>query len=189
MRSISAKSMAAVGSPSMRSRSRTSARSWPLPKGDRMSTKRAMLERAPGHPDTDRSKGIKTCPSGPAEPGSVLLGMVVEPGQVAYLSPNIPVTAEWLGEIAASGIPIENRMRFACKCMESRCRQWNGDASGGRCGLVDRAVEALSITEGREDLPNCGIRPTCRWYAQHQAKACAACPEVIRRPAENLGVP
>ena len=147
-----------------------------------MSAKHATPERAAVEAESGKSS-VKTCPSGPAEPGSVLLGMVVGPGQVAYLSPSIPVTSELLAELEQDGIPIENRMRFACTCMEHRCRQWNGDAGGGRCGLADRAIAALSITEGLEDLPNCGIRSTCRWFAQHRAKACAACPEVIRRPA------
>jgi hypothetical protein len=153
-----------------------------------VSTTRAMTERAADAPRRDGQSldtFTKTCPSGPAEPGSVLLGMVVAPGQVAYLSPGIPVTTELLDGLTQSGIPIENRMRFSCKCMEHGCEQWNGDSSGGRCGLVDRAIAALAITSGPDELPRCGIRATCRWYAQHKAKACAACPEVIRRPAER----
>lgn len=127
----------------------------------------------------------KTCPSAPAELGSVVLGVVVAPGQVAYLAPSIPVTPELLDGFRKDGVPIENRMRFACACREHQCKQWSGGSGGGgHCGLVERAVEALAITEGLDDLPNCGIRSTCRWFAQHQRKACAACPEVIRRTAE-----
>jgi hypothetical protein len=152
-----------------------------------MATEGAVTQRTPVQPTPCRaqSKDPKTCPSAPAEPGSVLLGMVVAPGQVAYLSPSIPVTTELLAELTQSGIPIENRMRFACTCMERACRQWTDDGSGGRCGLADRAIAAMSITSGLDDLPKCGIRSTCRWFAQHQSKACAACPEVIRRPAER----
>lgn len=124
----------------------------------------------------------KTCPSAPAEPGSAVLGVVVAPGQVAYLAPSIPVTPELLEGLKAKGVPVENRMRFSCACQEHRCKQWTGGAGeGGRCGLVERAVEALAIVEEPNDLPNCGIRSTCRWFAQHQRKACAACPEIIRR--------
>lgn len=148
-----------------------------------MSAKRAMTERAPAGSDCVKPGFTKTCPSAPAEPGSVLLGMVVAPGQVAYLSPSIPVTTELLDALTQSGVPIENRMRFAGTCMEHGCIQWSGDSGGGRCGLADRAIAALSIASGLADLPKCGIRSTCRWFAQHQAKACAACPEVIRRPA------
>ena len=132
------------------------------------------------------SASAKTCPSAPAEPGSVLLGVVAAPGKVAYITPGIPVTVEWLEKLSASSIPIENRMRFACACMENRCVQWSGGPTGvGRCSLADRAVEAFSISEGLEDLPNCGIRATCRWFEQHQRKACAACPEVIHRPTQD----
>jgi hypothetical protein len=126
----------------------------------------------------------KTCPSAAPEPGSVLFGMVVAPGEVAYLSPNIPVTPQLLADLARNNVPIENRARFASPCMEGHCVQWTG-GEGGRCGLADRAIAALSITSGREDLPKCGIRSTCRWFAQYQAKACAACPEVIRRPGNE----
>jgi hypothetical protein len=127
------------------------------------------------------SDAAKTCPSAPAEPGSVLFGVVVAPGDVAYLSPNVPVTQGLLDDLARNGMAVENRLRFAGKCMERHCVQWAG-GDDGRCSLADRAIAALSIEEGREDLPKCGIRSTCRWYAQHRAKACAACPEVIRRP-------
>ena len=141
--------------------------------------------RVPAQPDLTLPSLSKTCPSAPAELGSVVLGVVVAPGQVAYLAPSIPVTPELLDGFRKDGVPIENRMRFACACREHQCKQWSGGSGGGgHCGLVERAVEALAITEGLDDLPNCGIRSTCRWFAQHQRKACAACPEVIRRTAE-----
>jgi len=125
----------------------------------------------------------RTCPSAPPEPGSVLLGIVAGQGQVAYLSPSPPVTPELLVALGQHGIPIENRIRFAGPCMEHHCVQWKGEAGAGRCGLIDHAIDVLSIQSGPETLPHCGIRDTCRWFAQHHRSACAACPEVIRRPA------
>lgn len=126
----------------------------------------------------------KTCPSGPPEPGSAILGFVVAPGQVAYLTPAIPVTPELIESLHADEIPIENRVRFSCECREHQCIQWTvGASAGGRCGLVDRAVEAFAIAKDLDDLPACGIRATCRWFAQHKRKACAACPEIVRKPA------
>jgi hypothetical protein len=104
-------------------------------------------------------------------------------GQVAYLNPNVPATSEMIEAFKSDDVPIENRLRFACACMECHCVQWSGDAQGGRCGLADRAVETVAAHTS-DELPNCGIRSTCRWFAQHQTKACAVCPEVIRRPAE-----
>ena len=123
-----------------------------------------------------------TCPSAPPEPGSALLGVVMGPRQVAYLNPGIPATQEMIDSLVSSGIPIENRVRFSGPCMEHRCVQWAGKPGAGRCGLIDHALEALSITEDATTLPHCSIRATCRWFAQHKRAACAACPEVIRRP-------
>ena len=123
-----------------------------------------------------------TCPSGPAEPGSVLLGVVAGRGQVAYLSPNIPVTKRLLQSLADETVPIENRMRFASACIEKRCIQWKGASQAGRCGLIDHAVAALQVVAGPQELPHCGIRATCRWFAQHRQVACGVCPQVIRRP-------
>jgi len=133
----------------------------------------------------DDDASLKTCPSAPAEAGSVVLGVVASQGQVAYLSPHVPVTLELLERLNRGGVPIENRMRFAGACMEHHCVQWKGEAGTGRCGLIDHAIDALGITSSAEKLPQCGIRPTCRWFAQHGSRACAACPEVIRRPARD----
>jgi len=133
--------------------------------------------------DGQRDQRLATCPSAPPEPGSTLLGIVTAPGQVAYLNPGIPATQEMIDSLADRGIPIENRLRFSGACMEHRCVQWAGKPGAGRCGLIDHALQALSITEGPETPPHCSIRATCRWFAQHKRAACAACPEIIRRPA------
>lgn len=124
----------------------------------------------------------KTCPSAPPEPGSALLGVVAAKGQVAYITPSVPVTKELLAILGQSGVPVENRLRFSGACVEHRCVQWQGEAGSGRCGLIDQALGVFGIESGAETLPQCGIRPTCRWFAQHNRRACAACPEVIRRP-------
>lgn len=131
----------------------------------------------------------KTCPSAAAEPGSVLLGIVAGKGQLAYLHPNVPVTHGLLVTLNDSGVPVENRMRFAGPCMEHCCVQWTEKAGVGRCGLIDYAVDTLHITSGPEALPQCGIRQSCRWFAQYNRLACAACPEVIRRPADEFPQP
>lgn len=139
------------------------------------------LEAAAG----DRRSGQRTatCPSAPPEQGAVLIGIVTAPGEVAYLNPGVAATPDMIDGLRAEGVPIENRLRFASPCMEHRCVQWSGIAGSGRCGLIDRALDALRVTEGPETLPRCAIRATCRWFAQHARAACSACPEVIRRPA------
>ncbi len=132
---------------------------------------------------TDNAEFVKTCPSAAPEEGSVLLGVVVGRGQVAFLNPSPPVTPELLISLSENGVPIENRIRFAGPCVEHRCLQWQSEAGAGRCGLADRAIDILGVKSGPETLPQCGIRSSCRWFAQHNRAACAACPEVIRRPA------
>lgn len=133
----------------------------------------------------NRRPSAKTCPSGPAEEGSVVLGVVAARGQLAYLTPNVPVTNLLLASLKQDGVPIENRMRFASSCIESRCIQWSEKRMPGRCGLIDHAIEALNPPNSTEPLPHCGIRGSCRWFAQHQSAACRVCPEVIRRPAKE----
>ena len=128
------------------------------------------------------ARPTKTCPSAPPEPGSALFGIVAAKGQVAYITPNVPVTSELLAILGQGGVPVENRLRFSGDCMEHHCVQWQGGAGSGRCGLIDQALDVFHIESGVETLPHCGIRHTCRWFAQHNRKACAACPEVIRRP-------
>jgi len=121
---------------------------------------------------------LLTCPSAPPEPGSVLLGVVAAKGEIAFISPNIPVTQEMVDTFAKNGVPLENRLRFAGPCMGDRCVQW----AGARCGLIDRVVEHFSERDGTGPLPKCGIRSTCRWFAQHGPVACSSCPEVVRKP-------
>jgi len=120
-----------------------------------------------------------TCPSAPPEPGAMLFGIIAGKGEVVYISPNIPLNPGLLDGFAQSGMPLENRLRFASPCLQHRCVQWTGN----RCGLIDRAVEGSAPDETDATLPKCGIRSTCRWFAQHGRTACAACPEVIRKPA------
>ena len=120
---------------------------------------------------------VLTCPSAPPESGSVLLGIVTAKGEIAYLTPHIPVTEDLLATFEKDGVPPENRLRFAGPCMECRCVQW----ADSRCGLIDRVVDHFGDREVGS-LPRCGIRPTCRWFAQQGRAACASCPEVVRKP-------
>ncbi|WNC94767.1 hypothetical protein RI103_33010 [Paraburkholderia sp. FT54] len=122
---------------------------------------------------------LGTCPSAPAEAASAVLGAVMENGTVAYISPKIPVSDTLLSGLRANGIPLENRIRFLGPCMGGACAQWTGH----RCGLVDAIVAAPAVLSEPEDgMPKCGIRGTCRWYAQHAHAACVQCPIVIYDP-------
>lgn len=115
----------------------------------------------------------KTCPSGRARPGSLLIGVVGTNGRVAFISPGLRIEDE--GVEGSSG--LERKMRFAERCVEAGCRQWTGES----CGVIDRVLEAV-ITEAKPDddeLPLCAIRPTCRWYYEHGKEACQACVWIV----------
>lgn len=133
--------------------------------------------------DTDHRS--LTCPNAPPEVGSALFGIFLDNGCVAYISPSIPVTTVLLKELCTKSIPIENRLRFSGPCMGKSCQQWRKD----RCSLVDAVVANPDVADASlgnaeiSALPHCGIRASCRWFAQHQQAACSHCPSVIRKPA------
>jgi hypothetical protein len=129
--------------------------------------------------DVSKQNRETTCPSAPADTSAVLFGIIAGKGEVVYISPNIPVTPSLLNTFSQGGIPVENRLRFASRCVERDCVQWSGD----RCGLIDRAVESPGTDQGTDAPPKCGIRSNCRWFAQHGKTACGVCPEVVRKPA------
>jgi hypothetical protein len=127
-----------------------------------------------------------TCPSGRCREGSVLVGVVGPDGRLGYVSPALPIDAEFV-EQAQSGRTPESRFRFGEPCAEGSCAQWAGD----RCGLIDELAASSRATAATSEprsapLPRCGIRPTCRWFRQRGPDACAICPLVVhtrREPA------
>ncbi|KGW01575.1 hypothetical protein [Burkholderia pseudomallei] len=122
---------------------------------------------------------LGTCPSAPVESASAVLGAVMESGTVAYISPKIPISSALLDGLRANGVPLENRVRFLGPCLGGQCAQW----AGHRCGLIDAIVKEPAVLAPPEaGLPKCGIRSTCRWYAQHASAACMQCPVVIYEP-------
>ena len=119
------------------------------------------------------------CPSAPPEPGNSLLGVVAGPSDIAYVTPAVPLDAAFLQRLGAIGTRIENRFRFSGPCFREKCAQW----SGARCGLIDRVLSAIDDeVASKAALPRCGIRTTCRWFAQRGTAACHVCSHVIRDP-------
>ena len=123
----------------------------------------------------------KLCPSSTCHKGALLLGVVRSDRKVAMLNPPIPVNDEFVETVNAAGDP-EARFRFAGKCAKGGCSQWTGTS----CGVMDRlsslnpAIETTGV-----QLPECAIRPDCRWYEQDGAKACMICPYVITQAEES----
>ena len=116
----------------------------------------------------------RLCPSAPAEHGALLLGIVGPGGRVAYISPGMHVTQEFLDKAGERESPTR-RFRFAGRCVESGCQQWTGQ----RCRVADVLVEAADDLDLPDDAPKCGIRARCRWFAQAGLRACAVCPLVV----------
>jgi hypothetical protein len=120
------------------------------------------------------------CPSGRCEPGSILLGVVAADGRVGYLRPEVQIDAEFVAT-ARSGRAPEKRFRFAQPCVEGQCAQW----TGSQCGIIQSVLESdegRAVLDEPRSLPRCSIRPRCRWFGEHGARACAVCPLVITEP-------
>jgi hypothetical protein len=114
-----------------------------------------------------------TCPSSHPAPGAQILAVETKSGELAYVSTPIVLnedTAERLTEQSGAR-PL---IRFSGPCQESRCKQWTGT----RCDVADRVVQQLVPLTRRGSLPVCGIRSTCRWYAQNGRGACEVCSDV-----------
>jgi len=111
----------------------------------------------------------KTCPSGRCREGAILLGVVGPTGRLGYLSPAIRIDADFVESTPSA----EQRFRFAEPCVQAACSQW----TGSQCGLAERLVTGRAPKDYQ--LPDCSIRGTCRWHAEHGADACYVCPLVI----------
>lgn len=120
----------------------------------------------------------RTCPSVPAEENAILLAAVAGGGSLAYITPQLPVSREFLAELRDAPVPVEQRFRFAGPCHRSACQHW----AASKCGLIDQIVEVVEEARGAPDaaeLPRCSIRASCRWFEQRGATACAVCPLVV----------
>ena len=116
----------------------------------------------------------KMCPSATCHSGALLLGVVQGDNTVALLPEPMTVTDEFVERAFAAGEP-EKRLRFAGKCAKGGCSQWNGT----RCGVIDTALNYMHAAIDNTPLPDCAIRPQCRWYSQTGADACKVCPYVV----------
>mgnify|MGYP005840404745 CR=1 FL=1 len=62
---------------------------------------------------------------------------------------------------------------MASRCMSNSCQHFDGHA----CRLAQRIVEQLPTVV--EALPDCQIRPSCRWWQQEGAAAGLRCPQMV----------
>jgi hypothetical protein len=119
-------------------------------------------------------KSTVMCPSGRCQKGAVLLGLVGSDGTVSFISEKMVINDEFV-QIARAGRTPEKRFRFAGRCVEHACKQW----AGHECGVIEEVLKSVDVSGESVDLPNCSIRPQCRWYQQKGALACSVCPFVI----------
>lgn len=121
------------------------------------------------------------CPAAPQHwKGAVVFGVAggtPEAPEIIPVEPQ-PVTPEVLA-LAAPATPREV-FRMAATCIKHRCRHWDtaqpGAQGDGACSLVQRVVTSFAATA---ELPVCGIRASCRWWAQEGRAACLGCPGVV----------
>lgn len=122
-------------------------------------------------------KGILVCPSYQCKPGTDLFGIVDGFGKVKYLYNVVYVDSEFVS-IAnrASNIPPEFRFRFAGRCVECACSNW--DVEGENCNLIVEAISRFPRSAGEKF--RCAISNKCRWKFEHDIEACAICENVKR---------
>lgn len=114
------------------------------------------------------------CPSSqPGVEGARVLGVVQQTASgpdVSYLDEPLPATPDVL-VMAAPAQPTEV-FRLAATCQTNRCPHFDGT----NCGLAARIVQILPAVV--DELPQCQIRPECRWFRQEGAAACRRCPQI-----------
>jgi len=114
------------------------------------------------------------CPSARMNEGAILVGIVLQDGQVAFSLDRLTVNREFLLN-ARQGRSPEKRFRFGDVCVKSGCLQWTDDG----CGVVENVLGAVSASGEITELPNCSIRSQCRWYFQRGSDACQVCSLVV----------
>lgn len=123
------------------------------------------------------SKPEPTCPSGRCTLGALLIGLVGRDGTVRYLGGPTPIDEDFV-QAASKGRNPQTRFRFAEPCAQKSCQNW----SGSDCSLVNELLRdrPTTITSGSTaELPKCGIRASCVWFAQRGRSACSVCPFVV----------
>ena len=125
------------------------------------------------------------CPSWRCEAGASLIGIVLPDGSVAFSKDRIVIDAAFV-EVARQGRSPEKRFRFSSTCKRAACVQW----TEGKCSIPELIIREHQERGANPNetfvLPECSIRPHCRWHLQSGDEACRACPEVITdRSAEH----
>jgi len=123
---------------------------------------------------SQRRAAVPLCPSAqPDWEGAEAIGVVggtSDEPRVRPLERPLPVTKELL-QLAEPVRPTEV-FRFAAPCLCNGCRHF----SDSKCGLATKIVRM--VEPAADDLPECDIRPSCRWFVQEGREACFRCPRI-----------
>jgi hypothetical protein len=119
------------------------------------------------------------CPSASRDSATVVLGVAMTTGEIAYASPRVTASPDLLAALSAGLASLESRYRLAGPCAEARCGFWSGTG----CSLGEELARSFAISHRSPDaadvMPKCSIRAECRWFAEQGRAACHACPHVI----------
>ena len=119
------------------------------------------------------------CPSARCKEGAILLGIVLPNNTIAYADRRLKLDAGQAQEMQQGNIAPEKRFRFSSPCAQCACQQWRPDGSSGKCGVIEEVLAAPPSLSLPRVLPDCAIRPQCRWFVQRGEHACAVCRYVI----------
>ncbi|MEU2027144.1 hypothetical protein ABZ565_34210 [Streptomyces sp. NPDC016469] len=116
------------------------------------------------------------CPSAPAHPESVLIGIVSGTANEPQIIPTenaMPVTPEII-DMAGPVAPTE-AFRFAATCRTGGCIHFKNAA----CQIASRST--MLLDEVVINLPKCPIRAECRWFHQEGTDMCRRCPQIVTK--------
>ena len=115
------------------------------------------------------------CPSAqPEMKGAVAIGIVggtPEDPCVRPLEQPMPATPELL--MLAEPVTPTEVFRFAAPCLCAGCAHF----ADSTCQFAAKLVRM--VPRASQGLPECDIRPRCRWFAQEGREACLRCPQVV----------
>lgn len=107
----------------------------------------------------------KSCPSAPFKEGLSVFAKI-ENDHFAFTEDLIKIDKEMLE--TSSGTDY----RATMKCVTKGCVNWNGN----RCTVPQQMAYFIDARTDHDDYSNCGLKPSCRWFAENGVKACQMCP-------------
>ena len=112
------------------------------------------------------------CPSSMPSSKNKLLGILDEKtNRIEILPEPIEIDADIQKELDRFGENTLKTVRLTNTCATKACGQWDG----GKCSLIGNILERIEEKKREKNLPECGLRPSCRWYAQEKEEACKVC--------------